>query len=203
VLTTMLRLGRKLVNGETLGKPGDEGYFAQGRLVAELAAKPAAERAIDMLLAKLAGQPFKTEVELPAFDPPPAPPPVKDLAHAKVALVTDGGLVPAGNPDGIEISAATKFAAYSLAGKESLPPAEYDVSHGGYDNRYVKQDPHRLVPLDVARDLEHEGRLGKLHDEFLTTTGLANPVNNSRRLGQGMAEHLLEAGVEAVILTST
>src|SRR5579883_2072194 len=203
VLATMLRLARKLRAGEPLGKPRDEGYFPRGILVAELAEKPAAERAIDMLLAKIAGRPFRTEVELPAFDPPPAPAPVKDLAHARVALVTDGGLVPLGNPDGIEISAATKFAAYSLADKDALDAADYDVSHGGYDNRYVKQDPNRLVPLDVARDVEREGKIGKLWDEFLTTTGLANPVNNSRRLGQGMAEHLLEAGVEAVILTST
>ena len=44
---------------------------------------------------------------------------------------------------------------------------------------------------------------GKLHEEFLTTTGLANPLNNSRRLGRGMAQHLKEAGVDAVILAST
>jgi glycine reductase len=126
---------------------------------------------------------------------------VPDLAHAKVALVTDGGLVPAGNPDGIEVSAATKFAAYPL--EDRLDPAGYEVSHGGYDNRYVKEDPHRLVPVDVARELEREGRIGELHGEFVTTTGLANPVNNSRRLGREIAEHLKEAGVDAVILTST
>ncbi len=201
VLDRMLRLGRKLRAGEPLGKPQMEGYFPQGRLEAELADKPAASRALDMLLAKLAGQPFQTELALPAFNPPPPPPAVRDLAHAKVALVTDGGLVPAGNPDGVEVSAASKFAAYRV--EDRLEPADYDVSHGGYDNRYVKQDPHRLVPLDVARELEREGRIGQLHDEFVTTTGLANPVNNSRRLGRGIADHLKEAGVDAVILTST
>jgi len=202
-LARMLRLARKLRAGEPLGKPRDESYFPRGYVVGELAEKPAAERAVDMLLAKLAGQPFETEVPLPAFDPPQAPEPLKDMAHAKVALVTDGGLVPAGNPDGIEVSAATKFAAYSVVGLERLEPANYDVSHGGYDNRYVKQDPHRLVPLDVARELEREGRIGQVYDQFLTTTGLSNPVNNSRRLGRGMAEHLKAAGVDAVILTST
>jgi glycine reductase len=126
---------------------------------------------------------------------------VPDLAHAKVALVTDGGLVPAGNPDGIEVSAATKFAAYPL--EDRLDPAGYEVSHGGYDNRYVKEDPHRLVPVDVARELEREGRIGELHGEFVTTTGLANPVNNSRRMGKEIAEKLRAAGVDAVILTST
>ena len=203
VLDAMLRMARRLWAGEPLGKPREAGWFPHGVLVGELADKPAAERAVDMLLSKLAGQPFETEVPLPTFSPPSAPAAVPDLAHARVALVTDGGLVPAGNPDGIEVSAATKFAAYSLEGLDQLQPANYEVSHGGYDNRYVKQDPHRLVPLDVARELEREGRIGTVYNQFLTTTGLANPVNNSRRLGQGMAEHLKEAGVDAVILTST
>jgi glycine reductase complex component B subunit gamma len=203
VLKDMLRVGRKMARGEKLSKPAEEGYFPQGRLVGELAEKTAAERAVDMLLAKIAGQPFQTEVPLPRFTPPPAPAPIKDVRYIKVALVTDGGLVPAGNPDNIEISAATKFKAYPVEGLFRLDAVDYDVSHGGYDNRYVKEDPNRLVPLDVARELEQEGRIGQLHDEFVTTTGLANPVNNSRRLGQGIAEHLKEAGVEAVILTST
>jgi betaine reductase len=203
VLKDMLRLARKLARGEKLGKPAEEGYFPQGRLIGELAEKTAAERALDMLLAKIAGQPYRTEVPLPSFTPPPAPPPVRDMRYVKVALVTDGGLVPAGNPDGIEVSAATKFKAYPVEGLFRLDPVDYDVSHGGYDNRYVKEDPNRLVPLDAARELEQEGRIGQLHNEFVTTTGLANPVSNSRRLGQGIAEHLKEAGVEAVILTST
>jgi glycine reductase len=203
VLTDMLRVARKLARGEALGKPRDEGYFPQGRLVGELMPKNAAARAVDMLLAKMGGQPFETEVPLPTFAPHAAPAPVRDLRYVKVALVTDGGLVPAGNPDGIEVSAATKFAAYPVEGLFRLEARNYDVSHGGYDNRYVKDDPNRLVPLDVARELEQEGQIGELHNEFLTTTGLANPVNNSRRLGRGMAEHLKEAGVEAVILTST
>ena len=203
VLERMLGMARKLRAGEPLGKPRETGWFPHGVLVGELADKPAAERAVDMLLAKLAGEPFETEVPLPTFNPPAAPAAVPNLAHARVALVTDGGLVPAGNPDGIEVSAATKFVAYSMEGLNQLQPVNYDVSHGGYDNRYVKQDPHRLVPLDVARELEREGRIGTVYNQFLTTTGLANPVNNSRRLGQGMAEHLKEAGVDAVILTST
>jgi glycine reductase complex component B subunit gamma len=203
VLGSMLRIARRLRAGESLGKPDQDGYFAQGRLVAEMAPRPAAERAVDMLLAKMAGSPFQTEIPLPAFDPPAAPEPVADLAHARVALVTDGGLVPAGNPDGIEVSAATKFAVYAFPDADTLEPARYDVSHGGYDNRYVKQDPLRLVPLDVARELEREGRIGQLYDSFVTTTGLANPVNNSRRLGRGIADHLKAAGVDAVILTST
>jgi glycine reductase len=202
-LQRMLRLVRKLQAGEPLGRPADEGYFPRGRVVGELVARPAAGRAVDMLLAKLAGRPFQTELQLPRFTSPPAPPPVPDLRQATVALVTDGGLVPRGNPDRIEQRSATKFGVYPIADADALPSTGYEVSHTGYDNTYVAQDPHRLVPVDVARELEREGRIGRLHDHFLTTTGVGTPLETSRRIGREMAEHLQEAGVDAVILTST
>jgi glycine reductase len=156
-----------------------------------------------MLLAKMGGRPFETEVELPTFTPTLAAPPVPDLRRAVVALVTDGGLVPLGNPDGIENRAATKFGHYSIAGLDELDPANYEVSHGGYDTAFVKADPHRLVPLDVAREMERAGAFARLYPEFLSTTGLANPLENSRRIGREMADYLKADGVDAVILTST
>jgi glycine reductase len=202
-LAAMLRLGRKLVAGEPLGRPAAEGYFPRGRVQPELADKPAAERVVDMLLAKLAGAPFESEVRLPRFRPIPAPPPVSDLRRARVALVTDGGLVPRGNPDGIEVRAATRFGAYPIEGVADLHGDDYEVVHGGYDTSFVKEDPDRLVPVDAARELEAAGAFGELYDHFLSTTGLSNPLDNSRRLGREMADHLRAAGVDAVILTST
>jgi glycine reductase len=180
-----------------------DGYFSRGILKAERAEEPAAHRAVDMLLAKLGGRSFESEVELPTFTPTPAADPVVDLKKATVALVTDGGLVPVGNPDGIANRAATNFGVYSIEGLDRLDPDDYEVSHGGYDTGFVKADPHRLVPLDVARELERMGLIGRLYENFLVTTGLANPLENSRRLGREMAEHLKADGVDAVILTST
>jgi len=202
-LAAMLRLGRKLVDGAPVGRPGEEGYFPRGEVRAELAAQPAAVRAVDMLMAKLVGQPFETEVRLPRFQPTPAPPPVPDLRRARVALVTDGGLVPRGNPDGMESRAATRFGVYPIEGVADLHGEDYEVTHGGYDTSLVKEDPDRLVPVDVARELEESGAIGDLYDWFLSTCGLANPLDNSRRLGREMAAHLQAAGVDAVILTST
>ena len=202
-LEAMLRLARKLLAGERLGRPEVEGYFPRGQVVCELAEEPAARRAVDMLLAKLAGQPVRSEIRLPKFSPTPAPPPLPDLSKAVVALVTDGGLVPKGNPDQVEVRAATKFGVYPLGEAERLAAADYEVSHSGYDNSSVRQDPNRLVPLDAARALEREGRIGRLHDHFISTTGVGNPLDNSRRLGKEIADHLKEAGVDAVILTST
>jgi glycine reductase len=202
-LRGMLGLARKLHSGEQLAAPETDNYFPQGRAFVRLAEKPAAERAVDMLLAKLRGDPYQTEVALPSFGHTAAPAPLGDLRDKLVALVTDGGLVPAGNPDNIESFAATRWGTYSIADADRLDPKDYEVSHGGYDNRYVRQDPHRLVPLDAARHLERSGQIGRLFDKFVSTTGLSNPIDNSRRLGREIAEYLRQQGVQAVILTST
>ena len=203
VLATMARLGTKLVNQEPLGRPSDEGYLPQGKLRSEFVDQTAANRLAQMLLAKMKGQPFTSEVPIDPVEPVPAPPALTDLSKATVAIVTDGGLVPKGNPDRIPRSFAQVWGAYSFAQQESLSSQEYEVAHGGYDNRHVEQDPHRLVPVDVLRELVREGRVGKLHEEFLSTTGNGNPLENSRRIGREMAARLKEAGVDSVILTST
>jgi hypothetical protein len=133
----------------------------------------------------------------------PAPAPVADLSKARVAIVTDGGLVPKGNPDKIAPYAATNWGAYDISALDDLQGEHYEVSHRGYDTRYVEQDPDRLVPVDALRDLEKTGVVGKLHECFISTSGLANPLANSRRLGHEIAQKLKAEGVDAVILTST
>jgi len=203
VLEKMARLGTKLANQEPLGRPALEGYIPRGTLISEFVEKPAARRLVEMLLVKMAGLPFEAEVPIGPTEPTPVPAAVPDLSQATVALVTDGGLVPKGNPDGIPRAFARVWGAYSIEGQDTLPGENYEVAHGGYDNRHVEQDPHRLVPVDVLREMERNGQVGKLHHEFLSTTGNGNPLENSRRMGREMAERLKAAGVDSVILTST
>jgi glycine reductase complex component B subunit gamma len=154
-------------------------------------------------LNKVRGEPFETEMSPTAFAPVPKPPAIVDLTKAKVMLVTDGGLVPKGNPDKIQGSAATRWGVYNIEGCQDLDGADYEISHGGYDPQFVRQDPDRLVPLDVMRELEQEGVIGELHDEFISTSGLSNPLSNTRRMGREMAAKAKELGVDAIILTST
>jgi glycine reductase complex component B subunit gamma len=199
----LVALGLKLARGEEVGAPAAEGYFARGVTRNVVAGAIAADRAVAMLLDKLAGRPFATEVPRPAFPPVPAPRLVKTLEGATIALVTDGGLVPRGNPDAIEALNATRYGAYSIEGKSSLDAAQYDNPHRGYDTTWVKQDPHRLVPVDVARELEQAGAIGKLHETVYSTVGVATTLAHSARMGREIAEKLKEAGVDAVILTST
>jgi glycine reductase len=169
----------------------------------EFVEKTAAERLVEMVLAKTKGLPFESELTVSTFPLIPIPPAVKDLSKARVAIVTDGGLVPKGNPDKISPIAATNWGSYSFRSVNDLQGENYEIAHRGYDTRYVQQDPDRLVPVDVLREMEKAGTIGKLHEEFISTSGLANPLENSRRLGREMAKRLKEAGVDAVILTST
>jgi glycine reductase len=203
VLARMAALALKLIRREEIGSPKDEGYIARGLIRDEFVARPAGERLVDMVLANLKGEPFESEMMPTTFAPIPIPAAVKDLRKAKVLLITDGGLVPKGNPDKIQGSAATRWGSYSIKNSNDLNGADYEISHGGYDAQFVRQDPDRLVPLDVMRELEKEGAIGCLHEEFISTSGLANPLSNTRRMGREMAEKAKRLGIDAIILTST
>lgn len=203
VVERMAGLARKLVAGDPIGLPREEGYLTRGLIRDQFVDKSSAERLVDMVLAKAQGQPFDTEMPVTSFEPVARPRGVDDLSKAKVMLITDGGLVPKGNPDNIEGMAATRWGAYDISGADDLAGEDYEISHGGYDPRFVQADPDRLVPLDALRQLEKEGAVGRIHGEFLSTSGLSNPLSNTRRLGREMAEKVKQEGVDAVILTST
>jgi betaine reductase len=203
VLIRMANLGKKLVAKTAIGLPAEEGYLRRGLLRDQLVEQTAATRLVDMLMTKVKGEPFESEMLPTSFEPIPMPSAVKDLSKAKVMLITDGGLVPKGNPDKIDGTAATRWGSYNIAGRDDLRGEEYEISHGGYDARFVQEDPDRLVPLDAMREMEKSGVIGKLHDEFISTSGRSNPLSNTRRLGREMAEKAKREGVDAVILTST
>lgn len=200
---TMGRLVLKLAAQTPLGAPGDEGFLPMGRRVFTLADRPAAERAVAMLLSKVRGQPYTTEWPVPRYYRVPPAPPVRDPAKATLALLTTGGLVPRGNPDRLESGYATKWLRYAIGGEDALPPDRWQSVHGGFDTTRINEDPHRVVPLDVVRELEREGGIGRLHPELFTTTGNTSVIPTLRRFAQEMGRELKAAGVEGVILTST
>ena len=81
--------------------------------------------------------------------------------------------------------------------------ATFETAHGGYDPVYANEDPDRVLPVDVLRDLEKEGKIGKLHDYFYSTVGNGTSVNNSKAFAEEFSKELVADGVDAVILTST
>ena len=199
----MVRVLLKKLKGEPLGSPAEEGLLERGARINMFYPECGAERAVSMLVQKLRGEAFTTEYPMPVFDRVTPRPGVKDLAHAKIALVTSGGIVPFGNPDHIAASSAQNFGEYDLTGVTDLREGEYQTAHGGYDQTYANQDADRVLPVDVLRDLEQEGKIGSLHHFYYSTVGNGTSVDNANIFGLAIGKRLRDAGVQAVILTST
>jgi DNA-binding transcriptional MerR regulator len=132
----------------------------------------------------------------------PAPSAVS-RSTALVALLTEGGLVPKGNPDKLESAKAGRFLRYSISGMDQLMSGQFESVDRGWDNAYVNGDPNRLLPVDAMVELEKKGVISRTFDYFYTTTGVATPLDDSRKLGESIASELKSQGISAVILTCT
>ncbi len=196
-------LAVKIGRGEAIGASSEEGYIPNGVRVNFFEKERGSLRAVKMLIKKLNDKPFETEFPMPDFDRVDPNPAVKDMAHAKVALVTSGGIVPKGNPDHIESSSASHYGEYDIAGVMDLTEETYETAHGGYDPVYANEDSDRVLPVDVLRDMEKEGKIGELHHLFYTTTGNGTAVASSKAFAAEFSQKLKNDGVDAVILTST
>ncbi len=191
---------------ETEGEPGrpeQAGYLPRGIRKNLFAEKRGAKRAVDMLLKKIEGREYESEYPMPSFDTAEPAAAIQDLSEAKIALVTSGGIVPDGNPDKIESSSASKYGKYKLANYDDLTSDSHETAHGGYDPVFADEDADCVLPVDVMRDLEKEGRIGELHQYYYTTVGNGTSVANARNFAQEIAEDLKNDGVQAVVLTST
>lgn len=199
----MAPLAMKLAKKEAIGASSVEGYMPNGIRVNFFEEERGSKRAVDMLIKKLADKPFETEYPMPSFDKVDPNPAVKDITKAKIALVTSGGIVPKGNPDHIESSNALRYGEYDIAGVDDLTEATYETAHGGYDPVYANEDSDRVLPVDVLRDMEKEGKIGELHHLFYTTVGNGTAVASAKAFAAEFSQKLLADGVDAVILTST
>jgi betaine reductase len=160
-------------------------------------------RAVDLLLAKVNGQPYESEIPRIEARPHSIPNLTGRLKDATFALVTEGGLVPKGNPDRLESSRGSKYFKYPIGGLNELKHGEFEAMHTGYDTSTVDQDPNRIVPLDAMRVLEKAQRFKKLHDYYFVTTGTGAMPTKMAEIGAGIADELAHSGINAVILTAT
>ena len=200
---SMAPLALKLAKGEKIGASCEEGYMPNGVRVNLFEKKRGSQRAVEMLLKKIAGKPFVTEYPMPSFDKVAPQPAIKDLSKATIALCTSGGIVPKGNPDHIESSNASHYGEYDITGVMDLTEATYETAHGGYDPVYANEDSDRVLPVDVLREMEANGVIGKLHNKFYTTTGNGTAVLSSKAFAEEYAAKMIADGVDAVIMTST
>jgi glycine reductase len=165
--------------------------------------RPDYVRAVDLLAAKLRGRTYESEIPRVETERHAIPNLAAAMAEATLALVTEGGLVPMGNPDRLESTRGSRYLKYSINGRDDFKRGEFQAMHTGYDTAAVDQDPDRIVPLDAMRGLEQSQRFKKLHDYYFVTTGTGAMPSKMEDLGKGIAEDLAAAGVNGVILTAT
>lgn len=191
----------KLISGEKLGTPKQEHYYPKGQRVNVFHEKNGAQRAVEMLVKKVTGQPYDTELEISVYEKVEPAAPLADLKGAKIALCTTGGIVPLGNPDHMFAATAKFWKKYDLEGKADLQG--FESVHAGFDPVYANEIPDRVAPYNILKKLEAEGEIGEVYPYLLTTTGNSTSVADATQFGQEMAQDLLAAGVQGVILTST
>ena len=200
---TMSALVKKILETDEIPLADTDGYFSRGIRRNVFVEKDGAERSVDMLLAKINKQPFKSELEIVPFEKVEPAPPVKNLKHAKIALVTDSGLTDKTNTFHLESARATKYIELNLQGLNTLSPDDFCSVHGGFDPTYANTRPNVLVPLDAARFMEKEGIFNALHETLYSTTGNGTSLKSSQSYGAEIAQKLIDADVNGVILTST
>ena len=197
------------INEDLTGQPHtgatEEKFFPRGvrHQVWPVGNKPAARRGVEMLIHKLNGEPYQTELVIPAKDLVPIAPAIQDLSKARIALCTTGGIVPVDNPDRIQSASATRWGRYDISGMDRLESGVFKTIHAGFDPAAANADPNVIVPLDAMRAYEREGKLGSLHPYFYSTVGTGTTEAEARRMAKEIIPLLKQDKVDAIIMGST
>lgn len=202
VLPKLAEFVVKVGSGAPIGPARAEGFIPSGRRELVWAELPGAERALAMLLAKLAGRPFQTEIPVEHFEQVLPAAPVKELKKARLAVITTSGLVPKGNPDGFRMFNATQWRRYPLPDAPRLEAGDWELIHGGFNTAYAQANPNLVLPLDALRELAGE-RYAELYGYFYSITGVGTSLTVARRAGQEIAASLRAARIDAAILVAT
>ncbi len=202
-LTSMLKIGRRLAAGDPVGPAEVEGYLPRGIRRPGVREHNGADRAAEILVAKLGGRPFRTEIPVDKYEAVPPAPPIPDLRRAKIGVVTTGAIVPKGNPDHLKRCSETRWVQYQFDGRDRLRPDQFECVHGGFFNLPASENPNLVLPLDVLREMEHQGAFAELLDSYFTTTGNDQRLIDCKRNGAEIAAALRAQGVGGVLLVAT
>jgi glycine reductase complex component B subunit gamma len=203
VVARMVALGLKVVRGEPLGPALEEGYIPHG--VRKLVTKDRVgyERAVDMLLARVAGRPFASEISVQQYERVTPAPPVADLSRATIGIVVSTGIVPRGNPDRLPGARALTAGRYSIDGLARLDVGDWESAHGGFNTKVLNtENPDYALPLATLRALQAEGVIGGVYPWIFSTVGNQTAVGPARAIGQLAAAEFRDAGVAVALQVS-
>jgi glycine reductase len=204
VLKKVSALAVKLGQGEAIGAAADEGYLPRGLRKFVMRDKSGAERAADLLKARLAGEEAPSEVYLSKYEVISAPAALESLADKTLALVTTGAVVPRGNPDNMPPLFATSYYKYSIDGLDELGQGDWESVHAGFNTDHINtHDPNYALPLNAARSLEADGTIKNIHPEMFSLAGVATAVTEAKKFGAEMAREINANDIDAVLLVAT
>ncbi len=204
IMGSMSRLALKSLRGEELGPASVEGYIPHAIRRQVMHEKFGYERAVDMLLARLAGTPHQSEMLITGYDDITPASPLESLEGATIGLVSSGGLVPRGNQDRLVGSKAETFFRYDIGQTASLSVDDWESVHGGFGTLILNtKDPNYAMPLSTVRYLEDKGIIGGVYPQFFSTTGNGTAVSAARRMGGEIAAELKANNVDGVLLVAT
>lgn len=202
-LELLSKIAEKLLRGETLGPALEEGYIPrfirrEGNRYAS-----ASVRGTDMLIKRIKGEDWETELLLEDRQIIEPAQPIKNIKSAKLALITSGGLVPKGNPEKQVRANSGKWWKYSIDGLQSLEPSEWESIHRGFFVGVTNDNPNYVLPLDVIRNFESEGMLSDVHNNAISVSGVGTHVADSQNIGSDMAKYLKNENVNCALLVAT
>ena len=203
IVARMAALGLKVVRGQPLGPAFEEGYIPHGVRKLVTNDRVGYERAVEMLLARVAGRPFVSEVLVQHYERVAPAPPVPDLSRATIGIVVSTGIVPRGNPDRLPGARALTAGRYSIDGLGRLDVGDWESAHGGFNTKVLNTDnPDYALPLATLRALEAEGAMGGIYPWIFSTVGNQTAVGPARAIGQLAAAEFRDAGVAVALQVS-
>ena len=80
------------------------------------------------------------------------------------------------------------------------PREAYRVRHGGYDIRGASVDHNVALPIDAARKLVDDGRVGSLHPNAFSFVGACSQLRMINDTGPAWADAFTREEIDAVVL---
>ncbi len=203
-LKRMLELGLKVLSRQPLGPADIEGYLYTGIRRPYIREKSGGERVVDLVLNRIRGNSFVSEIPARPYDVVSVPEPIKDLSAARVALVTSAGIVPRGNPDQQSSTLRRRVMRYNIDGLDFLKVEDWESLHSGFKGFiYNTVNPNYALPLPAFREAERRGLFKALYPKIFSVVGGGCPVSEARRMGREIAEELKQEDVQAAVIAST
>ena len=192
ILRRVASMGLKMVGGESLGSADVEGYLPRGIRRGVIRERPGAARAVDMVLARVTGEPYTSEIRVRDYDAVEAPPPVANIRGHDHRPAHHRGHSAQGQPGRPVGAPAAKVDV--LRHRERKRPDHRRVggpftaaSRVPYTTRF---NPNYALPLPALRDIEAQNGIRGLHNDFFSVVGGGCPVSQAKRMGREIAVEL-------------